>query len=76
METAKALEIMDKAARKIGADQFDILAGESQDCSVQVYKGKVKETEISSSQGIGIRIFRDNRPGYSYTRKLSQSQLL
>lgn len=75
METVKALEIMDKAARDIGADQFDILAGESQDCSVQVYKGKVKETEISSSQGIGIRLFRDNRPGYSYTRKLSEESI-
>ena len=75
METAKALEIMDKAARKIGADQFDILAGESQDRSVQVYKGKVKETEISSSQGIGIRIFKNNRPGYSYTRKLSEESI-
>lgn len=75
METPKALEIMEAAAREIGADQFDILAGESQDSSVQVFKGKVKETEMSSAQGIGIRIFRNNRPGYSFTRKLSEDSI-
>ena len=75
METPKALEIMEAAAREIGADQFDILAGESQESSVQVFKGKVKETEMSSAQGIGIRIFRNNRPGYSFTRKLSEDSI-
>ncbi|MCM8535785.1 MAG: TldD/PmbA family protein [Lentisphaeraceae bacterium] len=75
METSKAIEIMAAKAREVGSDQFDILAGESEDSSVKVYKGKVKETEISSSQGIGIRIFRDGKPGYSFTRKLSEDSI-
>ncbi|MCM8527305.1 MAG: TldD/PmbA family protein, partial [Lentisphaeraceae bacterium] len=75
MNITDALEYMYKCAEEAGSDQFDILAGESNDNSVQVYNGKVKETEISSSQGIGIRLFKDGKPGYSFTRKLSEEAI-
>ena len=75
MKITDALDYMNECAEKIGCDQFDILAGESRDNSVQVFDGKVKETEISSSQGIGIRLFKDKKPGYSFTRKLSQEAI-
>jgi len=75
MGIEQALNFLNAQAKLIGADQYDILAGESQDSSVKVYKGKVKETEISSSHGIGIRLFRDGRPGYSFTRRFSEDAL-
>lgn len=75
MNLDNALEIMYKCANDAAVDQFDIIASNSEDCSVTVYKGKVKETEISSSQGIGIRIFHEGRPGYSFTRSFSDTAL-
>ena len=75
MNIQDALDYMAECAAQVAPDQFDILAGESKDNSVQVYNGKVKETEISSSQGIGIRLFKDQRPGYSFTRKLSKEAI-
>jgi PmbA protein len=75
MNIDNALELMNQCAKESKADQFDIIAGASEDCSVKVYKGKVKETEISSSQGIGIRLFRDGKPGYSFTRRFSEEAI-
>ena len=75
MNIENALELMNSKAAEVGADQYDIIAGESQDSSVTVFRGKVKETEMSSSQGIGIRLFRDGRPGYSYTRSLTETAI-
>lgn len=75
MNITDALSYMAECAGKADADQYDILAGESKDNSVQVFNGKVKETEISSSQGIGIRLFKDQKPGYSFTRKLSKEAI-
>lgn len=75
MNIEDALEYMAQCAGKTGSEQYDILAGESQDNSVQVFKRKVKAREISSSQGIGIRLFKDKKPGYSFTRKLSKEAI-
>ena len=75
MKIEDALEYMAQCVKAHGSDQFDILAGESEDSSVQVFKRKVKETEIASSQGIGIRLFKDQKPGYSFTRRLSKEAI-
>ncbi len=75
MNIEDALHYMADCANSAGCDQFDILAGESQDSSVQVFKRKVKETEIASSQGIGIRLFKNQKPGYSFTRRLSKEAI-
>ncbi len=75
MEIYNALEFMAKCAKQHSADQFDILAGVSENCGVDIYQGKVKETEIASSQGIGIRLIKNGKPGYSYTKRLSEESL-
>ncbi|NQZ56767.1 MAG: TldD/PmbA family protein [Lentisphaeraceae bacterium] len=76
MKLEQALDFMENAASEVGSDQFDIIASEAEDTSVRVYKGKVKSTEISASQGIGIRLIRNGKPGYSFTRRLSESAIL
>ena len=75
MKIQDALEYMAECASAAKCEQFDILAGESEDSSVQVFNRKVKETEMASSQGIGIRLFKDQKPGYSFTRKLSKEAI-
>lgn len=76
MKLEQALDFMENAASQLGSDQFDIIASEAEDSSVCVYKGKVKSTEISASQGIGIRLIRHGKPGYSFTRRLSKTAIL
>ncbi|MBW8886930.1 MAG: TldD/PmbA family protein [Fibrobacteres bacterium] len=62
---------MCEEARRQGADHFDCVAGESDSMGLELFEGKVKSTEISNSRGIGIRIFKDNRPGFAFTEKMS-----
>jgi PmbA protein len=68
---AEALDCMCEEARRQGADHFDCVAGESDSMGLELFEGKVKSTEISNSRGIGIRIFKDNRPGFAFTEKMS-----
>lgn len=64
----------DKAISK-GIKVFDILGGISETTGVEVFEGKVQNTEISYGSGIGIRIFLDGKPGISFTEKLSSQSL-
>ncbi len=75
METSKALDYICSEAKKQGADSFDVIAGESESSGLDLYEGKVKNSEISSSRGIGIRLFVDNRPGFAFTEKYSTEAL-
>ena len=55
---------------KTGSQPFDALAGKSESVGLDLYEEKVKNTEISQSRGIGVRLFVDNKPGYAFTEKL------
>jgi PmbA protein len=72
---AEALDCMCDEARRQGADQFDCVAGESESMGLELFEGKVKSTEISNSRGIGIRIFKDSRPGFAFTEKMSREAI-
>jgi len=70
-----ALEIMHKAASAVGADAFDIVARHSSSLGLSAFQGKIQQTEISESVGIGIRIFRNGAPGYASTERLTSESL-
>jgi PmbA protein len=72
---AEALDCMCEEARKQGAEQFDCVAGESESMGLELFEGKVKSTEISNSRGIGIRLFKDSRPGFAFTEKMSREAI-
>lgn len=76
---AQAIDLLFSAARKKGAAKFDAVAGESESVGLELFEGKVKSTEISSSRGIGIRLFRDSaegqRPGFAFTERLTPDAL-
>ncbi|MBF0431543.1 MAG: TldD/PmbA family protein [Fibrobacteria bacterium] len=75
MDFSSALDFICKEAKRQGADDFDALAGESNSIGLDLFEGKVKNTEISSSRGIGIRLFKNGCPGYSFTEKFSKEAL-
>lgn len=74
MNIAEAVHFLSDEAKKV-ATSFDIVAGHSKSEGVSVFKGKVQNTEISESVGIGIRAFQGENPGYAYTERLTESAL-
>ncbi len=74
-----AVDFLFSAARAKGATKFDAVAGESEAFGLELFEGAVKSTEISSSRGIGIRLFRDSaggqRPGFAFTERLTPEAL-
>jgi PmbA protein len=75
MNMQNAVEYLSEIAKKSGAEQFDILAGKSDSRSVSVFNKALQNTEISNSCGIGIRIFKEQKPGYASTEKFSKESL-
>ena len=74
MKITEAVQFLaDEAKRE--ATAFDIVAGHSKSEGVSVFRGKVQNTEISESVGVGIRAFQGENPGYAYTERLTESAL-
>lgn len=71
----QAIDLLFDAAKAKGADAYDAVAGESESLGLELFEGKVKSTEISSSRGIGIRLFKDGRPGFAFTERLTAEAL-
>lgn len=71
----QAIDFLFAAAKTKGANAYDAVAGESESLGVELFEGKVKSTEISNSRGIGIRLFRDGRPGFAFTERLTHDAL-
>jgi PmbA protein len=74
-QVALAMEFLQNAAQQSGADGFDIVGRQSSSLSLNVFQGKVQQTEISESVGIGIRIFQNGSPGYASTERLTNESL-
>src|SRR5690606_14286604 len=75
LNPSDAIDFMCAEARRQGADGFDAVAGESESMGIELFEGKVKSTEISNSRGIGIRLFKDKRPGFAFTEKMSREAI-
>jgi PmbA protein len=75
----QAIDFLFDAAKVKGAQAYDAVAGESESIGLELFEGKVKSTEISSSRGVGIRLFRDSkegsRPGFAFTERFTPDAL-
>jgi PmbA protein len=76
MNLAQASEFLFVEAKKKDIKEFDIVGGSSESLGVEIFEGKIKNTDISYGTGIGIRLFLDGKPGISYTEKFSEEALL
>lgn len=54
------------------AEQFDVIASTSHSEGLSVFQGKVQNTEISDSVGLGVRVIKNGRPGYAHTERLTK----
>lgn len=75
MNLQQAAEFTLKFAMDQGIDQADVIAGRSESASMLVFDRKVQNSELSISQGVGIRLFSKQKPGYSFSERLSEDSL-
>lgn len=71
----QAIELLSKFAAETGADAWDIIGGKSESDSLSLSKGRVDSQELTSSQAVSIRIFRNGSPGYAYSERMSGEAL-
>ena len=75
MNYIEAMEWSCHFARQSGAEQCDIIYSSSSSEELEVFEGKISKAEASSSLGLGLRLFSQQRPGYAYTQKLDKDCL-
>lgn len=75
MKISEAISAMADLAKASACKDFDIVGYDSFSESVEVFEGKVSNSEIQSASAIGIRVFKNSRPGVAFTEKLSPEAL-
>ena len=75
MPLESAVSLLAETARKSSADGWDLRAGANASEGVSVAGGRVDRLELQSDAGIGIRVFRDGRPGYASTGRLTRDAI-
>jgi PmbA protein len=62
-------------ARKLGADESDVILNEGNALSLSAQQGRIETYKVTSSRLIGVRVIRDHRVGISYSEDLSADSL-
>lgn len=75
MKSEEALSIALDEAKKQGCDSCDVLVGESNSLGVEIFETRPKNIEYSTSRGLGVRVFKEGRPGYAFTEKYSRESI-
>ncbi|MDH5716906.1 MAG: TldD/PmbA family protein [Spirochaetia bacterium] len=70
----EALELAKKEAQKQNA-AFDAVAVDKKDIGLEIFRGKVIQSEVAQSMGIGVRIYKNKKIGYSYTEKITPEKI-
>ena len=56
-------------------DEYEVYGSSSIHNEIEVFNGSVENLSFSDSKGIGIRVFKDGRMGYSYTSMLEEEKI-
>ncbi|EMK01741.1 MULTISPECIES: TldD/PmbA family protein [unclassified Leptospira] len=75
MDLEQAAGFVLEEGKRYGIDSFDLIATDSEDIGIEVFKGRIVSTETSRSRGVGIRVLNNSRPGYSYSERFSKEAL-
>jgi PmbA protein len=58
--------------KKLEIDEFEIYGASSTHNELEIFNGQIDNLSFAETKGIGIRIFKDKRVGYSYTSILDE----
>jgi len=64
-----------KKCLRIGADAAEVYLETTRNLSVQVLKAEIETIEEASSQGVGFRVFVDNKMGFSHCNDFTDRAL-
>lgn len=67
-------EIVAKALGQ-GAPMVEVYLLKSKDIDIEVSQGKVETLKLAEDQGLGVRVFKNQKIGYAYTSDLRDSAL-
>lgn len=72
-------DLFDIADRIVGwaedGEQVEAVVVHSRDTEIRVYEGEIEKLSSAESQGVGIRVIRDNRLGFAYAGSLDDDVL-
>lgn len=58
--------------KKLKVDEFEIYGASSTHNELELFNGQIDNLSFAETKGLGIRIFKDKRVGYSYTSILDE----
>ena len=58
--------------KKLKVDEFEIYGASSTHNELELFNGQIDNLTFAETKGLGIRIFKDKRVGYSYTSILDE----
>ena len=58
--------------KKLEVDEFEIYGASSTHNELELFNGQIDNLTFAETKGLGIRIFKDKRVGYSYTSILDE----
>jgi PmbA protein len=56
-------------------EQIDAYVARSRDTEIRIYEGDIEQLQSAQSAGVGIRVIRDGRTGFSYLGNLDPSSI-
>jgi PmbA protein len=68
----KVSMLMDKSK----VDEYEIYISSSTDNEIEIFEGEVESLSYSDSKGIGIRVFKEKRTGYSYVTSFEENKII
>ena len=70
MRNAELIEDLTKILKN-RVDEWEVFYSSQNGLSIEAKDGKVDAFKVSSSEGVGLRVFKDKRVGFSFTSMLS-----
>jgi len=64
-----------KKALKLGADEAEVYLENERRFELSVRNGDVENVKQATSKGLGLRVFKENKLGFSYTSDFSEDSL-
>jgi len=61
--------------KKLKVDEFEIYGASSTHNELELFNGQIDNLSFAETKGLGIRIFKDKRVGYSYTSILDECNI-
>jgi PmbA protein len=74
MNTTDVAQYLNEQLKK-KADAYDFSIVESDSTDLEIFESEIKKSEISSSYAVGIRLFKNGKPGYSSAKRFTLESL-